>query len=85
MADCINTDGAYNCSCTLGFEGDGFGVDSGCTDVDECANAGMRALLMASCDSNASCNNTYGSYECACDDGYQDQKSEQKKLLLKFC
>lgn len=71
MAECTNIDGSYNCSCTIGFEGDGFGIDDGCLDVDECANAGMRALLLATCDENASCNNTYGSYECACDEGYE--------------
>ena len=33
-------------------------------DIDECANSS------ALCDSNASCNNTEGSFACICDVGY---------------
>ena len=40
------------------------GAAATCADIDECAtdNGG--------CDANATCTNTVGSYECACDSGY---------------
>ena len=37
------------------------------TDIDECANFTESELF---CDENAFCNNTVGSYECVCNDGY---------------
>ena len=35
-----------------------------CEDIDECAEG------LDICDENAWCNNTYGDYECYCNDGY---------------
>ena len=35
-------------------------------DVDECSNDGMN-----SCDSDANCSNTAGSYVCQCQRGYE--------------
>ena len=34
-ANCDNDVGYYQCTCTEGFSGDGFGV-LGCSDLDEC-------------------------------------------------
>ena len=59
-AFCMNSFGAYNCSCNEGFEGDGWN----CTDIDECVEA------LDDCSENAECTNTYGSWECACEDGW---------------
>ncbi|XP_028415961.1 fibropellin-1-like [Dendronephthya gigantea] len=64
------TDGSYICTCNSGYTGDGFN----CTgkkkqitfmpiDVDEC-------LPSSPCHSNATCNNTDGSYTCTCNSGY---------------
>ena len=44
-----------------GFSGDGFF----CSDLDECA------LRLSSCPENSSCNNTFGSYDCTCDSGFE--------------
>ena len=35
-----------------------------CADIDECA------VGLDSCDANAGCTNTDGSYECTCNSGY---------------
>ena len=35
-ADCINTDGSFECSCKDGYEGDG----NVCDDVNECQGLG---------------------------------------------
>ena len=35
-----------------------------CTDINECETSSVM------CDSNASCMNTAGSYECTCEGGY---------------
>ena len=45
------------------MEGDGHG-DTGCVDIDECQ------ADIPPCDSNASCTNTVGSFECACNEGF---------------
>ena len=58
-AFCMNTYGAYNCSCNDGFMGDGFN----CTDVDEC-------FMNIPCDVGATCMNIVGSYTCKCNQGY---------------
>ena len=78
-ANCTNTVGSYNCSCNLGFTGNGSICEGqhknpkGCktpvclsfsSDVDECAES------LADCVENAYCKNTIGSYECGCNDGF---------------
>lgn len=61
---CINTMGAYNCSCITGFTFDRQKKE--CIDVDECKD---KVLCQAS-----GCINTYGSYRCgACVEGYWKQ------------
>lgn len=50
----------FQCSCPQGYTGTTI-----CFDVDECADG------LADCSDDASCSNTPGSYECACNDGYE--------------
>ena len=64
MATCINTLGSYNCSCKVGFHGDG----KICEDVNECEE------VLADCDENAACVNTPGGYNCVCTEGYKEEK-----------
>ncbi|CAK8681154.1 cubilin-like [Clavelina lepadiformis] len=61
-AFCTNTMGSYQCSCNLGFSGDGFS----CHDVDECAND----TIVQTCHTEAVCVNTVGSYTCVCNSGF---------------
>ncbi|XLS67229.1 hypothetical protein HN51_018252 [Arachis hypogaea] len=55
----------YLCKCLPGFRGNPYHED-GCPqdDVDECKTPNKF------CHANATCNNTYGSYTCACQKGY---------------
>ena len=39
-ADCLNTDGSFECSCKDGYEGDG----NVCDDVNECQGWGYHNL-----------------------------------------
>ena len=57
---CTNTEGAYNCTCNDGYEGDGFN----CTNIDECAEGTDE------CSEFADCTDTDGSYNCTCWLGY---------------
>jgi hypothetical protein len=52
--------GGVTCTCPAGYMGDGHS----CTDIDECATGA------ATCDANATCSNTPGSYDCSCNAGY---------------
>ena len=76
FATCADTFGSYNCTCDLGWTGDGFN----CTEVDECKNKidALRAAApphligeYAYCDDDAFCTNTEGGYNCTCNDGFQ--------------
>ncbi|XP_022807756.1 signal peptide, CUB and EGF-like domain-containing protein 1 [Stylophora pistillata] len=59
-AECNNTEGSFNCSCKVGFNGDG----KKCTDVNECATDTHN------CGVHAHCNNTEGSFNCSCKEGF---------------
>ena len=76
---CDNTIGSYLCICNVGYSGDGF---INCTskfrspywymikpfncliDINECE------VNAHDCDDNAACNDTIGSFICACNFGY---------------
>ena len=80
-ASCTDTDGSFNCTCREGYEGDGFN----CTGMKQAFNANttyMATVLslivdipecergLDDCDSNATCTNTIGSYDCVCNTGF---------------
>ena len=60
LATCTNTNGSFECSCVIGYTGNG--VE--CIDIDEC---GIGAH---NCEWLATCANTLGSYTCHCPSGY---------------
>ena len=62
-SQCLNTDGSYECSCDVGYSGDGLSGD--CTDINECSSDATV------CDNVSDCVNTPGSYECNCHVGYK--------------
>ncbi|XP_064385364.1 uncharacterized protein LOC135334155 isoform X9 [Halichondria panicea] len=59
-AECMNTEGSFNCTCNPGYTGDGLL----CNDIDECATN------TNSCNANTVCTNGEGSFECMCDTGF---------------
>ena len=59
----ITTESAPNIECFEGFKYDV--VAESCADVDECA------LARSPCESYQHCQNTIGSFECKCFDGYK--------------
>jgi hypothetical protein len=62
IATCIDTDGAFECSCPDGYTK----INGVCEDIDECMAADLNNCNF---DSGASCNNTIGDYFCNCPDG----------------
>ena len=59
-ADCSDTIGSYDCSCSDGFTET---PDVVCIDIDECADGNV-------CDISATCSNISGSYYCSCNSGF---------------
>jgi hypothetical protein len=60
-AICSDAIGVANCACKVGYTR----AESGCVDVDECADDG------GGCDESAPCSNTEGAYTCGgCPPGY---------------
>eukprot|EP00731_Ephydatia_muelleri_P037026 Em0380g6a len=59
-ANCTNTIGSYQCSCLVGFEGDGVN----CSNINECGRG------TNGCSKNATCHDTIGSYTCSCNPGF---------------
>jgi hypothetical protein len=60
---CGGTDGARDCACRPGFDGD---PGAGCEDINECTTGS------AECDpANSRCVNTPGSYLCECKPGFE--------------
>ncbi|KAM6288949.1 latent-transforming growth factor beta-binding protein 4-like, partial [Aegotheles albertisi] len=60
---CDNVPGSYRCvtECQPGYR---LGDSGDCVDVDECSNGTL-------CGANAACHNLPGSFQCACDPGYE--------------
>ena len=80
-ANCSDIFGSYTCTCNPGFSGDGFSCISKSaqhnarkskqyynniflSDINECA------FELDDCHPNATCIDTFGSYECACNSGF---------------
>ena len=55
----MNTEGTYECECSDGYRGQGFG-GNGCKDIDECHEGNHD------CDSYANCLNVPGTFDCEC-------------------
>ena len=66
-AACSLTEDSYECSCDLGFRGNG----QNCTDIDECE------IGVHNCVEETVCKNTVGSYSCDCKLGYNSSSCEQ--------
>ncbi|XP_008427208.1 latent-transforming growth factor beta-binding protein 1 isoform X4 [Poecilia reticulata] len=62
---CYNEPGGYSCgACPLGFVGQG----GRCIDIDECG------LNETRCGPHGYCENRLGSFQCLCDQGYQESQ-----------
>ena len=59
-AICENQMGSFNCTCKLGYLGNGLS----CKDVNECETGDHK------CHEKAKCSNTKGSFNCSCETGY---------------
>uniref|UniRef100_A0A8C2T004 Fibrillin 3 n=1 Tax=Coturnix japonica TaxID=93934 RepID=A0A8C2T004_COTJA len=75
-ANCINTPGSYRCACREGFNGDGFSCSGeiwsplcslSFADIDECSFQNICVF--------GTCQNLPGMFRCACDDGYELDRS----------
>ncbi|KAM7020722.1 latent-transforming growth factor beta-binding protein 4-like, partial [Acridotheres tristis] len=64
---CENIPGSYRCvpECQPGFRA---GDSGDCLDVDECSNGTL-------CGPHATCHNLPGSFQCACDPGYETARN----------
>eukprot|EP00820_Chromera_velia_P025936 Cvel_51.t1-p1 / transcript=Cvel_51.t1 / gene=Cvel_51 / organism=Chromera_velia_CCMP2878 / gene_product=Fibrillin-1, putative / transcript_product=Fibrillin-1, putative / location=Cvel_scaffold6:58-5613(-) / protein_length=792 / sequence_SO=supercontig / SO=protein_coding / is_pseudo=false len=60
-ANCTDTAKSFECSCNMGFQGDGV---TSCGDIDECS------LPSHDCHADATCTNALGSFSCACNAGF---------------
>ena len=79
-ANCTDTDGSFNCTCREGFEGNGF-ICTGIQLLKHCLLIGDFLMSIVAdipecerelddCDPNATCINTFGSYNCLCNTGF---------------
>ena len=81
-AECIDTDGSYNCTCNTGYEGDGNNCSSVFSKMSayNCISFQLFALLSDvdecqrgtdTCSDNAQCIDLDGSYNCMCIIGFE--------------
>ena len=61
-SDIVGSSGSFQCSCIPGYTGDGV---TSCRNTDECSEQ------LDSCDVNANCVDTFGSYVCLCRAGFK--------------
>ena len=88
-ATCQNKRGSFTCKCNTGYRGDGT-VLEGCSDIDECAEGthGCSSGLTLAFHEDyygkkwkveGLCENTGGSYECICPNGYSMYKKKYNR------
>jgi len=65
-AECINTVGSYNCSCLVGFTGDGIT----CENIDDCANN--------PCENGGTCTDGINSFTCQCTSEYYGETCAER-------
>ena len=75
-ADCTDTDGFYECSCHVGFIGNGFICME---EVDECD------LGTHDCDENAVCADAPVGFTCACKPGFNGDGSQGSCIDIDEC
>ena len=81
-ANCVDTDGSFNCTCREGFEGNGVNCTGRLTIIKKdsihvwwwflnfVADIPECGREIDDCDPNATCTNTVGSYVCNCNAGF---------------
>jgi len=75
-AECVNTEGSFDCVCPDGFSGI---AGANCTDIDECA------LGTDDCHMNATCTNGHGNFTCECDAGFLGDGVNCNSATLSYC
>ena len=73
---CENTMGSYICGCLHGYQT----LETGCVDIDECANQEI-------CPENSICLNSAGNYTCQCHPGFGGHicQDEDECALIGSC
>ena len=74
---CSNTFGSFECSCDIGYllatDGSGCNGKSNVSSYSEnyqCINIDVDECEINNGGCNQTCSNTYGTFECSCDNGY---------------
>ena len=73
-AQCINSDGSFECHCDEGYDGNG----STCTDIDEC-------LENPDICGPGKCLNLRGSFSCECQLGYMNSDRAMECIDVDEC